>query len=313
MVDLDAFSGFLLALHRAERRLPADRFQDAVLDRLAAAVGFDAAWWGMAAFGRDDIRLHSSHAVGLPVDYDRRWLGVRHEDALARAIARRPGTTLRLDAAGLRRSPGLRSLVDTCGIRDALSTVVLEPVRGLATFLSLYRGSGAAPFGATERAFCQAAMPHIAEAWRGNRLTHLRRQAVAGGPRVARALADRRGVTHAADAGFRRLLRREWPDWRGPSLPAPLRRGAWYGASLVAERRVVGDLFQVELRPRPPGDCLTPRERAVADAYGRGASYKAVARDLDLAPSTVRHYLRNAYAKLGVSDKAALARCLADD
>lgn len=113
MVDLDAFSAFLLALHRAERRLP--------------------------AFGHDDIRLHTSHPVGPPGDDDRRWLDLHHEDALV-------------------------------------------------------------------------------------------------------PLADRRGVTHAADAGFRRLLR----------------RGAWYGVRLVAGRRPVGDLFLLELRPRPPGDCLTP-------------------------------------------------------
>lgn len=312
MVDLDAFSGFLLALYRSQRRLSADRFQDAVLRRLAVDLRFDAAWWGMAAFGGGDIRLHCSHATGLPADYDRRWEGVRHEDALAHAASRRAGTTLHFDAARLRRRPGLRGLVDTCGIHEALTTVVLEPVRGVATFLSLYRRPQSPSFTPAERAFSQAAMPHIVDAWRGNRRLHLQRQAAEGGRGVVRALADRRGVAHEIDGDFRRLLREEWPEWRGPALPAPLRRGAWFGRRLVAARRSVGDMYQVELRPRAPGDCLTPRERAAAQAYGRGASYKAMARELGLAPSTVRHYLRNAYTKLGVTDKAALARRLAD-
>ena len=42
-------------------------------------------------------------------------------------------------------------------------------------------------------------------------------------------------------------------------------------------------------------------------------THKEIARDLALAPATVRHYIRNAYAKLGISDKAALGRLIALD
>ena len=42
-------------------------------------------------------------------------------------------------------------------------------------------------------------------------------------------------------------------------------------------------------------------------------TYKEIARDLRLSPATVRHYIRNAYTKLEVSDKAALGRLIAFD
>jgi predicted transcriptional regulator len=48
----------------------------------------------------------------------------------------------------------------------------------------------------------------------------------------------------------------------------------------------------------------------IAQMFSTGASYKEIARDLGIAPTTARHHLREIYRKLGVSDKAALAHKL---
>ena len=61
------------------------------------------------------------------------------------------------------------------------------------------------------------------------------------------------------------------------------------------------------MRPREPRDLLTRREREVANAFAGGQSYREVADGLGLSPATVRHHLRSAYVKLGVTDKAAFA------
>lgn len=53
---------------------------------------------------------------------------------------------------------------------------------------------------------------------------------------------------------------------------------------------------------------LSPREAEVARLFGQGLSYKAVARALDSSPATVRHHLRQAYAKLGITSKVQMAR-----
>ena len=55
---------------------------------------------------------------------------------------------------------------------------------------------------------------------------------------------------------------------------------------------------------------LTPREKEVAQAYADGLSYKEIARDLGLSPTTVRSHLRSVYSKLGVTSKIELARAL---
>jgi len=61
----------------------------------------------------------------------------------------------------------------------------------------------------------------------------------------------------------------------------------------------------------PPGG-LSRREREVARAYAAGASYKEIARELGVSPTTVRSHLRTLYGKLGVTSKIALAQAMND-
>ncbi len=57
-------------------------------------------------------------------------------------------------------------------------------------------------------------------------------------------------------------------------------------------------------------EALSNREQEVADAYAGGQSYKEIARELGLSPTTVRSHLRTVYGKLGVTSKIELARFL---
>jgi DNA-binding NarL/FixJ family response regulator len=67
-------------------------------------------------------------------------------------------------------------------------------------------------------------------------------------------------------------------------------------------------LALLELKPRSPLESLTSRERTGVEAFAAGESYKEVARNLGMAPATVRHHLRSAYAKLNVTNKAEITK-----
>jgi len=58
---------------------------------------------------------------------------------------------------------------------------------------------------------------------------------------------------------------------------------------------------------------LSPRELVVAQHFAGGLTHKEVARQVSSSPHTVRAQLAQVYRKLGVGDKSALARCLADE
>jgi DNA-binding NarL/FixJ family response regulator len=52
---------------------------------------------------------------------------------------------------------------------------------------------------------------------------------------------------------------------------------------------------------------LTPRESEIASFIARGKCDKAIARDLNISPHTVKNHLSRIFAKLQISDRFQLA------
>jgi DNA-binding NarL/FixJ family response regulator len=82
--------------------------------------------------------------------------------------------------------------------------------------------------------------------------------------------------------------------------PLPDGRHALYG-----EPEDSGD-WLLRIRRTSAFDTLSTRERQVATLFGGGATYKAIATKLGVAPSTARNHLQNIYAKLGITDRSEL-------
>ena len=115
------------------------------------------------------------------------------------------------------------------------------------------------------------------------------------------------------------------------ALAAMIRRAA-EGESVIAESMTQRLIAQMRTpvraedaapapSPEPRGSSaspeLTPRERDIVRILARGASNKDIARELDLAESTVKIHVRNVLRKLNLSSRVqiaihALARDLAD-
>jgi two-component system nitrate/nitrite response regulator NarL len=115
------------------------------------------------------------------------------------------------------------------------------------------------------------------------------------------------------------------------ALAVMIRRAAM-GESVIAESmtqrlitqmrmpvRAEDAVVPTSLEPRgsPAAPALTPRERDIVRILARGASNKDIARELDLAESTVKIHVRNVLRKLNLSSRVqiaihALARDLAD-
>ncbi|WP_031361673.1 response regulator [Caballeronia sordidicola] len=115
------------------------------------------------------------------------------------------------------------------------------------------------------------------------------------------------------------------------ALATMIRRAA-AGESVIAESMTQRLIAQIRTpvraegtAPPPSGEPrgssaspeLTPRERDIVRILARGASNKDIARELDLAESTVKIHVRNVLRKLNLSSRVqiaihALARDLAD-
>lgn len=67
------------------------------------------------------------------------------------------------------------------------------------------------------------------------------------------------------------------------------------------------DLLIIRVRPESIQYLLTTRERQIAAELSQGLSYKEVAKNLHLSPSTVTNYANRIYRKLNVHSKSQLA------
>jgi DNA-binding CsgD family transcriptional regulator len=183
-------------------------------------------------------------------------------------------------------------------------------------WLALCRTDADDPFSHGDTAVIDALLPHLIEAFAINR--RLASVEFPGtGRRASRALVNRNGVFLYCGTPFFELLRQQWPDWDAPRIPPSLLATLeQVTQTRIADGRITiavqrfGDAFLLTGYETSPLDRLSPRERTIAREFGLGKSHKTIARDLRLAPTTVRNVLQKTYRKLSIDNKAALARLI---
>jgi two-component system, NarL family, nitrate/nitrite response regulator NarL len=77
------------------------------------------------------------------------------------------------------------------------------------------------------------------------------------------------------------------------------------GKDVIAPDLAAGLAAEIRRRNEPDVPTLSPREREVLDLMAKGQSIPAMAKQLFLAPSTVKTHVQRLYEKLGVGDRAA--------
>ncbi|MCV7172836.1 response regulator transcription factor [Mycobacterium manitobense] len=77
------------------------------------------------------------------------------------------------------------------------------------------------------------------------------------------------------------------------------------GRDVIAPALAVGLAGEIRRRNEPDAPVLSPREREVLTMIAAGRSIPAMAKDMFLAPSTVKTHVQRLYEKLGVSDRGA--------
>ncbi len=324
---LESLSGLLGKIYAASDNSSIDDFQRDALALVREVIPFDCANWatGMVTARREPVifsisffhyRLSESEWWALYEPMKERDL------ALARALAS-PGTTINLASADiadqLDRDPEQKAFVDGLELRHTLMTITNGPISELLGAVTLCRRDDAQPFTEAERLLVQNVTPHLVSLCNRNRMRQLEAALQPARERwqPAAGLADSTGTVYNANAEFVRLVHREWPQWHGPKLPAPLvsamqkvpaKRVLF--ANIALHIHVVNDLYLLYLREIASADGLSQREWDVAEAFGEGLSHKEIARHLGIAPGTVRNHLSSIYNKLQVSNKVELIEAL---
>lgn len=318
------FSGLLLDLHRDAIALPAEQFQAQAFARLKTLIAFDEGWWALGFVeaaplpGADyegpqifDIYLHdvSQENYGL-------YKKLKRFDTVVLESERNPGVTLNVcmrDWYPETHWP----ILDVYGYSHLMGTQAVDPVTGLGTAITIYRKDPDRPFSEQERLVKQALMPHWVAALNQNRIAPWIRDTAYALNYPAAAIADSAGGLRYATESFGEMLHMEWPDWRGPGLPEPLRDllamqkdAQFAGRRIAAKITFRQHLPLIQMRSARLADQLSEQQTKVAAYTADELDFKEIARLMDLSPATIRYYLTIIYRKLGVKSKIQLTEML---
>jgi len=320
--SLARFSKILLALYDGCLEQQLVTFQDWAFELIRSLIPFDCAYWACGRWREGE--LAENHHVHLYDPCAERVAAVFSESrAATQALAMSARLFTHADHLLIeRKNPlpadnGFQPCFQYQGAWQMLCQYRHDHLPGNFQIIALYRHGTERPFTEHERQWHQALIPHLLETYRRNRLHRMGANAERRHSGLPRAVSDSKGVLHVAEPRFIALLQKEWPDWTGPDLPAPVlspwaTQGDFHyqGTKITLCVHPFDDLLLLESRPRHALDRLTRRELEIAGHYATGRSAKEIARELGLAQATVRNYLSSVYSKLGVNNKAQLVLLL---
>lgn len=320
--DISPLRLFSLAvddMFRLAETTSVEEFPEVLLEMLHRHLVFDGAVAGHAdplAYGKFSIAVAKVHRrdASLLDEYE----SLSASDPVTGAFLKGLGQPLAVDTERVYAAPehaGLLAYVRKHRLRHLLLFGYPPSMKLRGRWIVLYRADDR-PFEPASSDWFGAFFHHVDRALDLNRCRALMRPPVSA-RRKGLALVDREGRISMADALFPALLEAEFRESHPLRLPAALLL-AMRQAQLFQGRRVLGNFTPVgshyvcELRDAGPLGLLSPREGDVARRFARGLSSREIALEIGVSSSTVHSHLASIYRKLGVSEKASLARMFAD-
>ena len=313
---IKSFSNFVKEVNARAQECDPTELADWAVRHLSREVGFECAWYGWAQIDRSGVRIHANTTLDLPETYYPFWTSMAEQDLLAARLLDDPAVVAIYDRRDGEQNDGMTTLADRYGL-EKMATVMNHREGRLASFyLSSYRhGSRARAFGPDEQEYLQCAVEQLGIAMRLGRIGGR----PAPGDASISILVNESGIGILGLRHLREHLGDFWPEWKGDLLPEKLRgllavpghhyfpdRGVVVSCEAARDCKAMG-LRRLTIRRMSPIDLLTAREREISGLLAKGLSHKDVARQLGIAPSTVRNQIRSVYLKTGISSRAELA------
>lgn len=309
----ESVSQFLLQLYQDARRLPPEALQQEALQRLNLLIPFEfAAWGGGTAADRQIsslVMLNQSHQLFSA------WRAVADRDAYCDlALNRLNHVVLFDDVPRFRQSEAYIDHWQRFQTRHMAATIMTEPVMGYVSFVGICRDNTQQAFSSRERYLKELLIAHLASALRLSQECLLNQRA---GAEEGQALATRGGQLLQARPLFRQLMREEWGKYQTGVPPEVMakaeQQGIWRGHAIQLQTEPIGNQMLLRAEPLFQPVHMSPRERLIAMRFAAGHSHKEVARELEIAPSTVRNHLAHLYRRLNVHNKTELLQVLQNE
>lgn len=315
LATLQAFNRCVLQLANLAREAGGSHFIADGLRAFRQLVPFASSWWGeMSGVAGSVAPQNWMHGrIDLPPAFAVEWREVAGHDSFAMDTLSKPGKVVR-DSEFTDPVEAVNDFARRYDLYHLMSISFELPDSNLTFFVCLYRGEHEVAFSAQEEALFAAFCEHLLQLWRFQVQDMIRSDTANGANDFAVARLD--GSLLYIGARLLAVMEREVPGWHGSQLPpAVIAQFAQVPCVMRLGRSALtlsanAEHVILSLEPAAPGVVLAPRERTAAMLFAAGHSYKEIARILSLSPATVRTYLRNCYAQLGVKSKVELGSAL---
>lgn len=313
---LQSLSTLILDVGTTSQSGASATFRKGALRLLEKHIPFGQAIWAEALIsGQLSLRSAQLHNIEERArgDFER----AAYTDPRLPVVLGAPGRALAYSVAP-DDPAAYRDIAARINVGHFISICHFDAILGIASGMVLFAAGDQAPFDEKQRAFVEAAFPHLMAGWTRCQIGELERASRASQSFPRFSAACRGAVIDAAEMQFLSLLRLEWPDWVGPRLPAPLidpltgaARAAHVGRRIVAHARLAVDTALMVARERSLVDDLTARERSVAELCAQGLSYRDISSRLGLATATTRNHLAAVHRRLNVTRNSEVASLMA--
>lgn len=317
VTTMSELSAFVLALNTQAQKCSVPDLVDWSVSRLSDVIGFDSAWYGWAQVQATGTVIHASSLFNLPEHYYTAWTQIADQDVLVEQFIKNPHCVPTYDRTGEAQSDGMEAFADEFGLKKMATAMCLREARSSSLYISAYRGGPhARDWSSEEIEFLQCAVDNITAAAR----VAAYRVSSTKDNQTASFLLSKQGATLIGFDTVRERFGHLWtrsdgdrvPRWLADYVDQPGEH-VLIDQELVAncEHTSTGDglgMYTISLRPMRKFDLLTARERDVAQALSNGKSHKETAKLLGVAPSTIRNQTQSIYGKLGIDNRASLAR-----
>lgn len=300
---------FISRLYRSTRHIDLSQFRHWALNELQTLIDFDAGIWSTGHLSTRTFHTHTT--IGLPQNFPDTLIKFLPINPISKQLFTNIGEPV--DMANVLTdevffdSELYKQVFQPFGIKRILSSVHIDKRSGIYTLLTLYRKDQENRFNQSERECYQRTLFHLLSAasqacfinltaFDQNRISHA-------------AICDKHGIYHEVESNFLDLMEEHFIEHSGQILPFPVPQAGKKITinELSITTQSMGDLYRITVRLMTPLDELTERELEVVNGVTQGLSFKQIARQLSLSPSTISNHLYRIYQKLKITNRSELA------
>lgn len=304
---------FISQLYRKSLSVSLKEFPTWALDLLRQVIPFDGAIWGTGH--TTTKKFHTQVTLDVSEDIFNKLLEHLPINPIIEQITQSLGSAINMSDVISDEKFYHSELYHKCfkpyEIERILSSINLDERSGIFTLLTLYRYDREHLFTPREQKLQSRLLYHLMSCFAYRQLFEISQQTATENNQdkeYISALCDVKGIYHCVTQQFFDVLDEHMPKNSHQTFPINSfqNNNHFIQNNLHFSIKAVGELFKISIRVINQLDSLTSREQEVIEGVSHGKTFKQIAKELALSPSTVSNHVYRIYIKLGINTRSEL-------